>query len=230
LRSGAIIAVEALVRWNSKERGLVSPMEFIPVAEETRLIIPIGEQILRMACRQWSAWNEQGIVLRMAVNVSPVQFREPSFCSMVEGILREAGMPAQSLEIEITEGVLMGNTEAAMKKLQTIKEMGVTVAVDDFGTGYSSLEYLKDLPIDRLKIDASFVRLIGQDEKALAIVRTIEALAVNLNVETIAEGIETSEQLSALQDIGSSLGQGYFICRPQAAADIDSLLRRGSWI
>ena len=228
LRSGKIIAVEALVRWNSKERGLVSPMEFIPVAEETRLIIQIGEQVLRKACQQWRTWHEQGIVLRMAVNVSPVQFSEPSFCTLVESILREAGMPPQSLEIEITEGVLMGNTTVAMKKLQTIKEMGVTVAVDDFGTGYSSLEYLKDLPIDRLKIDASFVRLIGQDKKALAIVRTIEALAVNLDVETIAEGIETPEQYSALQDIGSSLGQGYLICRPQAAADLDSMLRRGS--
>jgi len=229
LRSGKIIAVEALVRWNSKERGLVSPMEFIPVAEETRLIIQIGEQVLRKACQQWRTWHEQGIVLRMAVNVSPVQFSEPSFCTLVENILREAGMPPQSLEIEITEGVLMGNTTVAMEKLQTIQEMGVTVAVDDFGTGYSSLEYLKDLPIDRLKIDASFVRLIGQDKKALAIVRTIEALAVNLNVETIAEGIETPEQYTALQDIGSSLGQGYLICRPQAAADLDSLLRRGSW-
>jgi EAL domain-containing protein (putative c-di-GMP-specific phosphodiesterase class I) len=228
LRSGAI-AVEALVRWSGKERGLVSPMEFIPVAEETRLIIQIGEQVLRKACRQWRAWHDESIVLRMAVNVSPVQFREPSFCPMVESVLREVGMPARFLEIEITEGVLMGNTAGAMNKLQTIKEMGVTVAVDDFGTGYSSLEYLKDLPIDRLKIDASFVRLIGQDEKALAIVRTIESLAVNLNVETIAEGIETREQLSALQDIGSSLGQGYLICRPQAAADLENILRRGSW-
>jgi len=201
-------------------------MQFIPVAEETRLIIQIGEQVLRKACQQWRVWHEKGITVRMGVNVSPIQFREPSFFAMVKGILQETGMSPQFLELEITEGMLMGDTNTALTKLQAIKEMGMTVAVDDFGTGYSSLEYLKDLPIDKLKIDISFVRLLGQDEKALAIVKTIESLAVNLGIETVAEGIETDEQFTLLKEIGCDFGQGYLIARPQAAADIEPLLRR----
>ncbi len=225
LTSGRIRSVEALLRWNSPDDGLVPPLMFIPVAEETGLIRAIGEQVFRKACAQWRIWSGQGIELKMAVNVSPIQFRDDAFVGQLEKLLEEMHMPPACLEIEITEGVLMGNTEKALGKLNALRDMGVSIAIDDFGTGYSSLEYLKDLPINCLKIDGSFVREIQSGQRDQAIVRTIEALGRNLQMETVAEGIEDAGQLALLKDIGCTLGQGYFISRPMPAEALAPLLR-----
>ncbi len=227
LASGRVVAVEALLRWNSPDSGLVPPLQFIPVAEETGLIRAIGELVFRKACTQWRLWADQGIELKMAVNVSPIQFRDDAFISQLEALLEELRMPPASLEIEITESVLMGSAEKSLAKLNALRDMGISIAIDDFGTGYSSLEYLKDLPINRLKIDASFVREIQASDKDLAIVRTIEALGRNLQMHTVAEGIEEAAQYALLKDLGCTLGQGYFISRPVAAADLEPLLRTG---
>jgi predicted signal transduction protein with EAL and GGDEF domain len=225
LASGRIGSVEALLRWNSPDSGMVSPMQFIPVAEETGLIRAIGEQVFRKACEQWRVWSDQGLRLKMAINVSPVQFRDDHFVSQMEKLLEEVGMPPSCLEVEITEGVLMGNADKARSKLNALRDLGISIAIDDFGTGYSSLEYLKDLPINCLKIDASFVREIQSGRHDLAIVRTIEALGRNLQMHTVAEGIEESAQYDLLKDIGCSFGQGYFISRPVSAVELETLLR-----
>lgn len=227
LASGKVVAVEALLRWNSPGSGLVPPLQFIPVAEETGLIKQIGEMVFRKACAQWRAWSDQGIRVKMAVNVSPIQFRDDAFIGQLEKLLDEMHMPAASLEIEITEGVLMGSAEKALAKLNALRDMGISIAIDDFGTGYSSLEYLKDLPIDCLKIDGSFVREIQSGQRDLAIVKTIEALGRNLEMYTVAEGIEDSAQYALLKEIGCTLGQGYLISRPAPAAELEPLLRGG---
>ncbi|MDP2829997.1 MAG: EAL domain-containing protein [Sulfuricellaceae bacterium] len=226
LATGRVVAVEALVRWNSPDSGLVPPLQFIPVAEETGLIKAIGEQVLRKACTQWRAWFDQGIELNMAVNVSPIQFRDDAFIGQLEKLLEEMHMPAANLEIEITEGVLMGGAEKALVKLNALHDMGISIAIDDFGTGYSSLQYLKDLPIDCLKIDASFVHGIHVNDKDMAIVRAIEALGRNLQMTTVAEGIEESTHYALLKDIGCTLGQGYFISRPAPADLLEPFLRK----
>ncbi|MFH1495970.1 MAG: EAL domain-containing protein [Pseudomonadota bacterium] len=225
LASGKIRSVEALLRWNSPDNGLVPPLQFIPVAEETGLIRAIGELVFRKACAQWRVWVDQGIDLKMAVNVSPIQFRDDAFVIQLEKLLEEMGMPPASLEIEITEGVLMGSAEKALGKLNALRDMGVSIAIDDFGTGYSSLEYLKDLPINCLKIDGSFVREIQSGQRDEAIVRTIEALGRNLQMSTVAEGIEEEGQLALLKEIGCTLGQGYFISRPMPAEALTPMLR-----
>ncbi|MBU0594907.1 MAG: GGDEF and EAL domain-containing protein [Gammaproteobacteria bacterium] len=225
LASGKIRSVEALLRWNSPDNGLVPPLQFIPVAEETGLIRAIGELVFRKACAQWRVWADQGIDLKMAVNVSPIQFRDDAFVIQLEKLLEEMGMPPASLEIEITEGVLMGSAEKALGKLNALRDMGVSIAIDDFGTGYSSLEYLKDLPINCLKIDGSFVREIQSGQRDEAIVRTIEALGRNLQMSTVAEGIEEEGQLALLKEIGCTLGQGYFISRPMPAEALTPMLR-----
>lgn len=227
LASGRVLGVEALLRWNSRENGIISPLQFIPVAEETGLIRAIGEQVFRKACSQWRAWTDQGIRLKMAVNVSPIQFREENFISQLEKLLEETNMPPSELEIEITESVLMGDVDTVLDKLKRLREMGVSIAIDDFGTGYSSLEYLKQLPISILKIDASFVREVQCNERDLAIVKTIDALARNLQIHTVAEGIEEEVQYALLKDIGCTLGQGYFISRPMPAEALASMLKEG---
>lgn len=225
LASGRIGSVEALLRWNSSDSGMVPPMKFIPVAEETGLIRAIGEQVFRKACQQWRVWSDQGLRLKMAVNVSPIQFRDDAFVGQLEKLLEEVGMPPSCLEIEVTEGVLVGGADNVRVKLNTLRDLGVSIAIDDFGTGYSSLEYLKDLPINCLKIDASFVREIQSGNRDLAIVRTIETLGRNLQMHTVAEGIEEAAQYELLKEIGCSFGQGYFISRPGVALELEPLLR-----
>lgn len=226
LASGKVSSVEALVRWCCPENGMVPPLQFIPVAEEAGLICAIGELVFRKACTQWRAWSEQGLLLKMAVNVSPIQFREEGFISQLERLLIEMNMPSSHLEIEITEGVLMGNTEKSIGKLRTLRDMGIGIAIDDFGTGYSSLQYLKEMPISCLKIDAGFVREIQINDRDMAIVKTIEALGCNLQMDTVAEGIEEESQYALLKEIGCTLGQGYFISRPMPAEQLEPLLRR----
>jgi diguanylate cyclase (GGDEF)-like protein/PAS domain S-box-containing protein len=226
VRSGGIIGVEALLRWNDPERGQVPPMSFIPLAEDTGLIVEIGEWVLREACGQAKAWLDAGLgPLTVAVNLSPRQFRQKNLVSMVAAIVAETGLPPQLLELEITESTVMHRTEEAVAGLRALHELGVQISLDDFGTGYSSLAYLHRFPVHSLKVDQSFVRDIKSDRDDAAIVSTVISLARQLNLKALAEGVETEAQLAFLRVRGCDSFQGYLFCRPQSAADIEALLR-----
>ena len=228
LRSGRIIGVEALLRWNNPEAGMISPGHFIPIAEETGLIIPIGEWVLREACRQNSEWRMLGLPeITVAVNLSAVQFRQNNFIEMIKSVLCEYSLDPSGLELEITEGAVMHNAEASIALLLELKAMGLQLAVDDFGTGYSSLSYLKRFPIDKLKIDQSFVRDITVDSDDAAIVSTIINMARTLKLKVIAEGVETAEQLSFLKHQKCDEMQGYYFSKPMPPEKISSLLVSG---
>jgi diguanylate cyclase (GGDEF)-like protein/PAS domain S-box-containing protein len=228
LTTGAITGAEALLRWTHPPRGSVSPAHFVPVAEDCGLILPIGAWVLRRACEQARAWVDAGLpVTTMAVNVSAMQFREESFLDGVFATLSETGLDPKSLELELTESVLMKNAESAASVLQTLRERGTTVAIDDFGTGYSSLSYLRKFPVDALKIDQSFVRQIGTAGHDTAIVTAVIAMAKSLNLRIIAEGVETLEQLTFLQAHQCDEAQGYYFSRPVPAQQFASLLRTG---
>ncbi|RFC39044.1 MAG: PAS domain S-box-containing protein/diguanylate cyclase (GGDEF) domain-containing protein [Candidatus Nitrotoga sp. LAW] len=228
LRSGRIIGVEALLRWNNPEIGMVPPEYFIPIAEETGLIISIGEWVLREACRQNSEWRMLGLPkITVAVNLSAVQFRQNNFGEMIKEILREYELDPSGLELEITESAVMHNAEASIALLLELKAMGLKLAVDDFGTGYSSLSYLKRFPIDKLKIDQSFVRDITVDSDDAVIVSTIINMARTLKLKVIAEGVETAEQLSFLKHQECDEIQGYYFSKPMPPEKINSLLASG---
>lgn len=223
--SKQLIGIEALLRWQSPEAGLVPPMRFIPVAEETGLILPIGEWVLRTACRQNVAWQEAGFPpLRMAVNLSARQFHQENLVGRIEDILMETGLSPNWLELEITETVAMHNVALTSSVLRKLKGMGIHIAIDDFGTGYSSLNYLKRFPIDTLKVDQSFIRDSVTDPEDAAIVATILVLARNLNYLAIAEGVETPEQLEFLQERECDGFQGYLISEPLPAEGMTELL------
>ncbi|MBA2450028.1 MAG: EAL domain-containing protein [Chloroflexi bacterium] len=227
LETGRITEVEALVRWQHPQRGLVSPARFIPIAEETGLIVPIGQWVLEQACRQAQTWRADlpdAHDLVMSVNLSARQFRHPELVEDVSTILRETGLDPSALELEITESVVMEHVSGAITTMQELKALGIHLAIDDFGTGYSSLAYLKQFPIDTLKIDRSFVHGLGHDDSDLAIVRSVIALATGLQLTVTAEGIETAQQLGELQALGCDHGQGYFLARPAAEAAIRTLL------
>jgi EAL domain-containing protein (putative c-di-GMP-specific phosphodiesterase class I) len=225
VRSGAVIGVEALLRWNDREHGLVGPTEFIPLAEETGLILPIGEWVLREACTQAKRWLDGGLgPLTMAVNLSARQFRQKNLVQMVSAILAETGLPAQCLELEITESTMMHRTEEAAAGLRALHDIGVQISLDDFGTGYSSLAYLHSFQVHTLKVDQSFVRDIKSDRDDAAIVSTVITLAKQLKLKALAEGVETREQLAFLRTRGCDSYQGYLFCRPLPATDIESLL------
>jgi diguanylate cyclase (GGDEF)-like protein/PAS domain S-box-containing protein len=225
LKTGAVTGVEALVRWRHPELGMVSPGDFIPLAEETGLIVPIGRWVLETACSQARDWVEKGRPpVSMAVNISGRQFNQPRFVEMVEGILAETGLNPDLLELEITESVLMENIEKTKRILADIKMLGIRLAIDDFGTGYSSLGYLKRFPIDTLKIDRSFIREVTTDANDRAITNAVIALADTMNLEVVAEGIETAEQLRFLQESGCRLGQGFLFSRPRPAEEVEDLL------
>ncbi|MBK9019527.1 MAG: EAL domain-containing protein [Sulfuritalea sp.] len=224
LASGRVLSLEALIRWQHPERGLVSPMEFIPAAEENGLIVLIGEWVLRAACADAARWVAAGTPVRVAVNLSAVQFMQPELVRRVRAILAETGLAAQWLELEVTEGVLMEDSATTMTTLLDLRQDGMQIALDDFGTGYSSLSYLKRLPLNRIKIDKSFVRGLPADKENLAIVRTIVALARNLGFTLVAEGIETLEQACLLRDMECEALQGSYISTPVAAAAIPALL------
>ncbi|MBF0335299.1 MAG: EAL domain-containing protein [Alphaproteobacteria bacterium] len=225
--SGKVSGIEALCRWLHPTLGLVPPSDFIPLAETVGLIGEIGEWVLRAACRQNRAWQDRGLPpIRMAVNVSAQQFRDQDVASVVAAILDETGLDARWLELELTETVLMQRVDEISKILARLRGMGVRIAVDDFGTGYSSLSYLKRMPIDSLKIDRSFVRDLGVDRDDAEIVSTIIAMAHNLKLKAVAEGVETAEQAAWLRAQGCDEIQGFLISRPVSAEDLVSLFDR----
>jgi EAL domain-containing protein (putative c-di-GMP-specific phosphodiesterase class I)/CheY-like chemotaxis protein len=227
LVTGQMNGVEALLRWFSPDLGMVSPAQFIPLAEETGLIIPIGEWVLKTAGMQNKQWQDARLPpLTMAVNLSPRQFWYPGLIRTVSEILHDSGIDPRSLDLEITEGLVMRDVESALNMLHELKKMGVQLSMDDFGTGYSSLSHLKRFPFDKLKMDISFVRELTSDPGSAAIAKTIIAMAHNLNLRVIAEGVETEGQPSFLRAQGCDEMQGYYFSRPVPAAEIEQLLRQ----
>jgi diguanylate cyclase (GGDEF)-like protein len=226
LDTARLASAEALLRWQHPERGLVLPLDFIPVAEETGLIVPLGLWVLGEACREAAAWpaGPDGIAPGVSVNLSGRQLQEASLVDDVRAVLARTGLPAERLTLEITESVVMRDTTQTLACLRALKALGVRLAIDDFGTGHSSLAYLRQFPVDVLKIDKSFVDGLAHGGDAAALARTIIALADTLQLHTVAEGIETVGQQAALEALGCGLGQGYLFARPMAAADLARLL------
>jgi EAL domain-containing protein (putative c-di-GMP-specific phosphodiesterase class I) len=224
LDSGQIVGAEALLRWQRTGVGLVAPDQFIPLAEETGLIVPIGEWVLREACAQCRAWRQAGHDLRISVNLSGHQFKQANLSTLVAHILKETGLEPCFLDLELTESIAMQHVEASLKALTTLKHSGVQISIDDFGTGYSSLSYLKQFPIDRLKIDRSFIADIADDPNDAAIVVGIIAMAHCLGLEVIAEGVETDEQLKFLRMHDCNDVQGYLLGYPVPADEFTKLL------
>ncbi|WP_375785589.1 putative bifunctional diguanylate cyclase/phosphodiesterase [Bradyrhizobium sp. Pha-3] len=222
LTSGRITGFEALVRWPHPERGMISPGEFIPVAEETGLINPLGALMLRRACMDATQWPDD---VRVAVNLSPLQFRTGNLLALITDALRQSGLPARRLELEITETLLLEKSSQVLATLHALRALGVRMSMDDFGTGYSSLSYLRSFPFDKIKIDQSFVRDLGANPDAQAIVRSIVSLGVGLGVTITAEGVETEAELSCLRAEGCHEGQGFLFSRARPNAEVVSLLK-----
>jgi diguanylate cyclase (GGDEF)-like protein len=225
IATGLITGIEALLRWKHPLRGLVSPMEFIPLAEETGLIVPIGEWVLATACARTKAWQDQGLSkLDVAVNLSARQFADPMLLPKLTRIIRASGLDPSSLELEITESLVMSHGEGAVAVLQKLKSIGVQIAIDDFGTGYSSLAYLKRFPIDTIKVDRSFIRDIPADSGDMKITRAIIAMAHSLRLRVVAEGVETADQLKFLRGQRCDAVQGYFLHRPLPEEEVAGVL------
>jgi len=228
------MVMEALVRWNHPQRGRIPPARFIAEAEESRLIIPLGKWILKQACRQNKLWQEKGCPpVRVAVNVSPVQFTETEFADVVGETLRETGLDPYWLEIEITETVVVKNMEKACENLQKLKRTGVTTTLDDFGTGYSSITYLNKMHLDGIKIDQSFIRDMEipsrlNQSRNTNFIKAFATLAQNLDLQLTAEGVETSEQSRVLKDLGYKIGQGFLFSAPLPADKVQEFLSRAS--
>jgi diguanylate cyclase (GGDEF)-like protein/PAS domain S-box-containing protein len=228
MRTGTITGAEALIRWTNPVRGLISPAQFIPVAEDCGLIVPIGRWVLRQACEQARAWQDAGLrAISMAVNVSAVEFQDEAFLPGLLHILKESRLDPRSLELELTESALMKRVESTAGVLRTLKESGLRIAVDDFGTGYSSLSYLRKFPIDSLKIDQSFVRQIGKSTDDAAIVTAVISMARSLKLRVVAEGVETFKELEFLKAHECDEAQGYYFSRPVPAPLFVNLLRAG---
>lgn len=224
IHNGDVVGVEALARWQHPERGMISPAEFIPVAEESGLMVPLGQALIKAACTQAAAWVEAGHKdLRMSVNISPRQFLNDDIYALLERVLAETGLPPRNLEVEVTESLLLDDSSEADKTLQRVKEMGVGIAVDDFGTGYSSLSYLHAFPIDTLKIDRSFVSNGSNGGQARAILNAIVAMGKSLELKILAEGIETEGQRELLSGLGCHEAQGYHFSRPMPADEVVGL-------
>jgi diguanylate cyclase (GGDEF)-like protein len=227
LGTGLIVGMEALLRWTNPELGQVPPLDFIPVAEDTGMILPIGEWVLRAACTQATAWLDEGLsAVRIAVNVSGLQLAQRGFPGLVAAVLRDSGLPAATLELEITESVIMANEDWTRQVLGELKAIGVQISIDDFGTGYSSLGRLREFPIDRLKIDGSFIRRVQNNGEDRVIAATIIGMAKTLKLEVVAEGVEDLAQLLFLQEESCTLAQGFFLSPPLTVAQSGQLLRR----
>lgn len=225
MSDGIIEGSEALVRWNHPTSGLLAPGHFIEAAEESGLIGEIGDWVMRNACSQAAEWASQGLSLPVAVNVSAMQFERSGFADTVMEILEQTGLPPELLEIELTESIAMRDPQRVIDQVQPLRDRGVKFAIDDFGTGHSSLSYLTRMPFDVFKIDQSFVRSMSQDPHSRAVVETILALAKALKLKTVAEGVETTEQLTALREEGATLAQGYLFSKPVPAADFEVYAR-----
>jgi diguanylate cyclase len=224
--SGRIDSAEALIRWRHPKRGLTAPSGFIPIAEETGLIVPIGEWVLFEACRQARAWQTSGMrTLRIAVNLSATQFKQKNLVATVRGALAAAGLDAGYLELELTESAVMQDPESSIQVLRQLSGLGVRISVDDFGTGYSSLSYLRRLPLDKLKIDRSFIREVAASRDDAEIVRAIVSLAHSLHLKVIAEGVETEEQLTFLRGLGCDQYQGFHCSPPVPADEFETMMR-----
>ena len=219
---------EALIRWIHPDRGLVSPAQFIPLAEESGLILPIGQWVLETACTRLKVWQQDVLTrdLILAVNISAVQFHQADFVAQVQSLVQSHAIDPTRLKLEITESLLLKNVENAIATMSALKEIGVSFSLDDFGTGYSSLQYLKRLPIDQLKIDQSFIHDIATDSSDKAIVRAIIAMAHSLNLDVIAEGVETEDQRQFLLDRGCTHYQGYLFGKPVPIEQFEALLRQ----
>ncbi len=227
VRSELLSGVEALVRWEHPEHGAIAPQEFIPVAERSGLILDIGTWVLREACKQAAAWHKAGMPrITMSVNVSTLQFRVGNMPELVAEVLRETGLPASWLELEITETGIMHDMHVAAQTLVALHEQGVSLAIDDFGTGYSSLSYLRSVPVDRLKIDRSFIKDVTASEDAAVVAATIVKLAHSLRLQVVAEGVETRPQAEFVRQTGCAFVQGFYYSEPVGAADIPEMLMR----
>lgn len=225
--TGEVIGVEALIRWNHAERGVIPPDHFIPLAEVTGLVVPIGEWVLRAACRQAKLWHDMGVQpLAVSVNISARQLSGDHLIQTITSILEETGLPASSLELEITEGSLIWDKDLAVRTLSILKHLGIRISIDDFGTGYSSLGQLRQLPIHTIKIDKSFVRSIDKDGVNASIVEAIIRLSKSMHLEILAEGVETEEELQMLEKIGCDQVQGYLFSKPLPADACEALLLR----
>jgi diguanylate cyclase (GGDEF)-like protein len=220
-----IVAFEALVRWNHSLRGMIAPVNFIPLAEETGLIVPLGDWVLRQACLDAAGWPED---VDVAVNLSPIQFKNPNLVSSVKAALEASGLSARRLELEITESVLLQNSEATLAVLHELRGFGVRISLDDFGTGYSSLSYLRSFPFDKIKIDRSFVSELATRDDSMAIVRAVTGLGKSLGIVTTAEGVETAAQFELLRREGCTQAQGYLFSRPVPASEVGRMLSKTS--
>ena len=226
VKTGKINAAEALVRWFHPTRGMVSPMRFIPIAEDTGLIIPLGDWILKEALRHIKMWDEMGLPkISIAVNLSAIQFQQEDLAGSIEKVLSESGVDPERLELELTESVVMQDARKADDMLSRLSRVGIKLAIDDFGTGYSSLSYLKRFAVDRLKIDQSFVRDMTHNYDDAEIAHAIINLGHTLGLEIVSEGVETNEQLELLKQQGCDIIQGYYISKPMPASDIPDFLR-----
>jgi EAL domain-containing protein (putative c-di-GMP-specific phosphodiesterase class I) len=223
-----LVGAETLLRWQHPERGMVSPAQFIPLAEDNGLIVPIGQWVLEQACAQLKTWQNHPLAsaLPLSVNVSARQFRQPDFVEQVRQVLQRSGIDPGQLKLELTESLVLDNVESVIGTMYALKTLGVRFSMDDFGTGYSSLSYLKRLPLDQLKIDQSFVRDIVIDPGDAVIVKTIIGMAHNLGLEVIAEGVETEAQRQLLLDYDCRMFQGYLFSRPLPLAEFEALLQR----
>ena len=222
VKTGRIVAFEALIRWDHPVRGLVSPGEFIPLAESTRLIVPIGEWVIREACRVAATWPGD---IKVAVNLSPVQFQRSDITPVVVSALAESGLAPHRLELEITESVLLDKSDKHVRTLEALREIGATISMDDFGTGFSSLSYLRTFPFDKIKIDQSFIQSLGDDKRSLDIITAIAGLGKSFGMKTVAEGVETVAQYTAIAEQGCTEVQGRFYSMPMGPDDVTKLLR-----
>jgi EAL domain-containing protein (putative c-di-GMP-specific phosphodiesterase class I) len=223
LATDEVSGFEALLRWHHPQRGMIVPAEFIPLAEEIGVIRAMGAWVLGQACSEAMRWPDH---IKVAVNLSPVQFEHGTLVLDVAAALGKSGLPAHRLELEITEKVLLEDTEATLSILNQLRDLGVQISMDDFGTGYSSLGYLRKFPFDKIKIDQSFIRDMSAREDSMAIVRAVMGLGASLKMSVTAEGVETDEQLSRLRDEGCTEVQGYLFSRPQPAIELAALLKR----